>query len=68
MGTPRNGLTQAEERHEANRQTSGLMGFVIVLLLLVAGLFLAHTLYDKSKIEDCLMAGRNDCDRLTVKR
>ncbi len=68
MPTPPNWLTNEEARNEADRQTTGLIGVAIVLLVLIAGLFLIHTLYDKSKIEDCLMANRNDCDRLVIKR
>ena len=68
MPNPRNWLANEDARIEADRQTSGLIGFAVVLLILIAGLFLIHTLYNKSKIEDCLMAGRNDCDRLVIKR
>ena len=52
---------------DADRQTAGLAGFAFVLLLLIAGLFLFQSLYRKSRIEDCLMAGRLDCDRMLVK-
>ncbi len=68
MPTPRNWLTDEDARNEADRQTAGLIGFAVVLLVLIAGLFLVHILYDKSKTEDCLMAGRINCDRMLVKR
>jgi hypothetical protein len=68
MPLPRNGLTDQEMRDDADRQTAGLAGVAIILVLLVAGLFLVHTLYNKSKIEDCLMAGRLNCDPLVLKR
>ena len=67
MPPPRRWLTDEQTQSDADRQTAGLAGFAFVLLLLVAGLFLVHTLYQKSKIEDCLMAGRHDCDRLLAK-
>ena len=54
----------ARDREEADRRTSGLAAIVIVLLLLICGLLLATTLHRKSLIEDCLLAGRRDCDRL----
>jgi hypothetical protein len=60
-------LSENEERAEANRQTSGLVGVAVVLLLLVVGLFLIHTLHDAARVEDCLMAGRLNCDRLVLK-
>jgi hypothetical protein len=46
----------------ANRQTSGLVGIVVILLLLIVGLFLVHRLRHTTLIEDCLMAGRTNCD------
>ena len=48
----------------ANRQTASLGGVAIILLLLVVGLFLVHELHAKVAVEDCLMAGRINCDRL----
>jgi len=54
----------AGDREDADRRTAGLAGIVIVLLLLIGGLWLTRTLHKKSVLEDCLMAGRRDCDRL----
>ena len=54
----------AKDREEADRRTSGLAAIVIVLLLLIGGLLLAKTLHRKSLVEDCLLVGRRDCDRL----
>jgi hypothetical protein len=48
----------------ASRQTASLAGVAITLLLLVIGLFLVHQLQNKSRVEDCLMAGRAQCDWL----
>jgi len=67
MPAQRHWLTDEGDQADADRQTAGLAGLAFVLLLLVAGLFLVHTLYQKSKVEDCLMAGRLDCDRLIRK-
>ncbi len=54
----------ARDREDANRRTAGLAAIVVVLLLLIGGLMLAQTLHRKSVLEDCLMAGRRDCDAL----
>lgn len=51
-----------DDAQDANRQTASLAAFAVVLLLIVAGLFLVQTLRSKSRIEDCLMAGRRNCD------
>ena len=55
----------AEER-VAERQTGGLASLVIILLLIIGGLFLIHQLHMASVIEDCMMAGRPDCDMLVT--
>jgi hypothetical protein len=57
-------LLDHEDDESANRQTASLAGVAITLLLLVIGLFLIHELHAKAKIEDCLMSGRTNCDRL----
>jgi hypothetical protein len=53
-----------DDEDAANRQTASLAGVAITLLLLVAGLYLVHQLQTKVAVEDCLMAGRMQCDRL----
>jgi hypothetical protein len=54
------------DRAEA-RQTAGLVGLVVILMLLIAGLFLVQHLRSAMAIEDCLLAGRNNCDALVVR-
>jgi len=51
-----------DEAAEENRLTASLAGLVVALMLVVAGLFLIQHLRDKARIEDCLMAGRFNCD------
>ena len=53
-----------QDAADADRQTASLAGVAVTLLLLVIGLFLVHTLHSESIIEDCLMAGRRNCDML----
>lgn len=67
MPTPYRSAPNREARLDANRQTAGLAGVAVVLILLVVGLFLVHALHDAGKVEDCLMAGRLDCDRLVTR-
>jgi hypothetical protein len=64
MSEPHSGPDPARDREDADRRTAGLAAIVVVLLLLIGGLLLTRTLHRKSVIEDCLMAGRRDCDRL----
>jgi hypothetical protein len=57
-------LSEDEAQEEANRQTASLAGVAITLLLLVLGVFLVHQLHAKAEVEDCLLAGRTNCDIL----
>jgi hypothetical protein len=49
---------------DADRQTASLAALAVALVLLVGGLFLAQTLRRSAQMEDCLMAGRINCDRI----
>ncbi len=49
---------------DAERQTRSLAGLAVVLALAVAALFLVQHLRREGQIEDCLMAGRSNCDAL----
>lgn len=57
-------LSEDEAEEQANRQTASLAGVAITLLLLVLGVFLVHALHAKGQLEDCLLAGRRNCDVL----
>ena len=48
----------------ARRQTGGLVGIVIILLLLIVGLFLVRQLRVDAALQDCLIAGHRNCDVL----
>jgi hypothetical protein len=55
-----------DDQDGANRQTASLAGMAVTLLLVVVGLFLIHQLHTKALLEDCLLAGRNNCDSMLV--
>ena len=54
------------EETEADRQTTSLAAMAVILALIVIGLFLVHTLRTATAIEDCLLAGRRNCDKLVT--
>jgi hypothetical protein len=60
-------LEESARETAAARQTAGLFGIAIVLLLLVIGLFLIQHLRASAAIEDCLMAGRTNCGMLMTR-
>jgi hypothetical protein len=45
----------------ANRQTRSLAGLAAALLIVVAGLYLAHRLHEASLVQDCALAGGIGC-------
>ena len=64
-----NGARHGEdEAGEEDRVTLSLAGLALALLLVVAGLFLVTHLRDKTVIEDCLLAGRVNCDAALAAR
>jgi len=54
-------MAQPSEQEEEARRTAALMGFVVVLLLAIAGILLVREIGRVTGIEDCLMAGRRNC-------
>ena len=55
---------KAKREEDAARQTRSLAAFAVLLLVLVAALGLTHTLRRSAAVEDCMLAGRINCDRL----
>ena len=43
------------------RRSAALIGLIIILGLAIAGVVLVRELRERSRIEDCLMAGRTNC-------
>ncbi len=57
-------MTERERREEEDRFTRSLAGLAVTLLLAVIGLWLADALAAESKLEDCLLQGRMNCERI----
>jgi hypothetical protein len=51
----------ARDDEAAARRTTALMGFIVILVLAIAGVFLVRELRISMSIEDCLMSGRRNC-------
>lgn len=47
-----------------DRVTRSLAGLALAVALLVACLFVLRGLQEKSRVEDCIMSGRLNCDRV----
>ena len=55
------GLKPESRRPQENR-TPAMAGLAIAVVLLVVGLWLARELRAASKMQDCLMSGRTNCN------
>jgi hypothetical protein len=38
-----------------------LIGLVVIVLLILGGLFLTHTLGGMARLQDCALSGRSNC-------
>ena len=62
----------AMDRHSAGgrddeaRRTAALRGFIVILVLAIAGIVLIRELGKNASLEDCLMAGRRNCAPIEV--
>jgi len=56
-----------EDLQAADRQTASLAGMAVTLLIVVVCLFLLKELHNKAAIEDCLLAGRSNCDAVVAR-
>jgi hypothetical protein len=59
-------LTPRERQEEADRFTASLAGLAAALLLGLIGLWVADGLAQVSKLEDCLLQGRTNCERIEL--
>lgn len=55
-----------EHEEDAARRTAALMGFIVILLLAIAGVVLMREISRTMRIEDCLLAGRHNCAPIEV--
>jgi hypothetical protein len=51
-------------QQEADRQTKALAGLALIIALALIALFVVEHLRREGQIEDCLLAGRSNCDLL----
>ena len=53
---------RSEETESQGNHTAAMAGLAIAVVLLVVGLWLARELTAASKMQDCLMSGRTNCN------
>jgi hypothetical protein len=52
------------ERQQGGGRGGAVAGLVIAVVLLAVGVWLAHELTAASKMQDCLMSGRTNCNTI----
>ena len=53
-----------DEPEQSGSRRGALAGLAIAVVLLVVGVWLAHQLTAASKMQDCLMSGRTNCNAI----
>lgn len=50
------------ESEDGGNRRGALIGLLVAAVMLAVGLWLAHDLTAASKMQDCLMSGRTNCN------
>ncbi|BBC00058.1 hypothetical protein ABIF38_006365 [Bradyrhizobium japonicum] len=50
------------ESDDGGSRRGALIGLLVAVVMLAVGLWLAHDLTAASKMQDCLMSGRTNCN------
>ena len=64
MANERKNDSEMNEREPRDNRTPAIAGLVIAVVLLVIGWWLARELTAASKMQDCLMSGRTNCNQI----
>jgi hypothetical protein len=59
-------LSARERQEEEDRFTQSLAALALSLLLMGIGLWLAEALAAEARLEDCLLQGRMNCERVEL--
>jgi hypothetical protein len=55
-------LAMTDDPEQGGNRRGAIAGLAIAVVLLVVGIWLAHELTASSKMQDCLMSGRTNCN------
>jgi hypothetical protein len=55
-----------DDPEQGGNQRMAVVGLAIAVVLLVVGVWLAHELSAASKLQDCLMSGRTNCNTIEM--
>jgi hypothetical protein len=57
---------QMTDPDQGGNRRGAIAGLAIAVVLLIVGLWLAHELTATSKMQDCLMSGRTNCNVIST--
>jgi hypothetical protein len=55
-----------DDPEQGGNRRPAMAGLAIAVVLLVVGVWLAHALIAATKMQDCLMSGRTNCNVIDV--
>jgi hypothetical protein len=55
-------MTDPDQHQEPENRNGAIAGLVIAIVLLAVGVWLARDLTAASKLQDCVMSGRTNCN------
>ena len=55
-------MIDREPDHEPENRNGAIAGLVIAIVLIAVGIWLARDLTAASKLQDCVMSGRTNCN------
>jgi uncharacterized protein HemX len=61
---PKSADTKPRSPQPRESNTPAVAGLAIAVVLLVVGLWLAHELRAASKMQDCVLSGRTNCNEI----
>jgi hypothetical protein len=57
-------MTDPKRQDHGDNRRGAIAGLVIAIVLLAVGIWLARDLSSASKMQDCLMSGRTNCNTI----
>jgi hypothetical protein len=61
-------MTDPKNQGDGDNRSGAIAGLVIAIVLLAVGIWLARDLSAASKMQDCLMSGRTNCNTIEPAR
>jgi hypothetical protein len=54
-------IKKPEDPRPRDPRRTAVIGLIVIVLLVIAGIYLTHALRDMARVQDCVMQGRTNC-------